>query len=134
MINKKPARRDLAVFGLMLPLCFAVAGFVAWHKTGSAVPPRLIWGVGGALTFVYLALPSLRRPIFVVWGYMTYPLGWVVSHVLLILVFCVVLTPIGLLVRLLSHDPLHRQFDPSAASYWMPHQKTTDFRRYFQQF
>jgi Saxitoxin biosynthesis operon protein SxtJ len=134
MINKKPTRRDLAVFGLMLPLCFAVVGVVVGRKSGSAFLPRLVWGAGGTLTLCYLVLPAVRRPIFIAWSYLTYPLGWIVSHVLLVLIFFVVLTPIGLVVRLLGHDLLHQKFDPSVASYWTPRQKTDDFRRYFQQF
>jgi hypothetical protein len=134
MINKKPTRRDLTVFGLTLPVAFAVAGFVVGRKTGSAILPRLVWGTGGALTTVYFSLSRIRRPIFIFWSYLTYPIGWTVSHILLALIFFIVLTPIGLLVRLRGYDPLERQFDPSAVSYWTPYQKTDDFRRYFQQF
>jgi hypothetical protein len=134
MINKKPTRRDLAIFGLILPVCFAVTGFVIARKTESMILPRLVWGVGGTLTLVYLTLPSLRRSIFVAWGYLTYPINWALSHVLLVAIFWVMLTPIGLLARLLGYDPLHRQFNPSVASYWTPSEKADDFQRYFQQF
>jgi hypothetical protein len=115
-------------------VCFAVTGFVIARKIESTILPRLVWGVGGTLTLVYLTLPSLRRLIFVAWGYLTYPISWVLSHVLLVVIFWVMLTPIGLLARLLGYNPLHRQFNPSAASYWMPRANTDDFRRYFQQF
>lgn len=133
-INTSPGRRELTVFGFVLPVAVALAGLVVSRRVDSATVPALIWGVGGALALVYLVARPLRRPIFVGFSYAAYPIGWVVSHVLLLLIFAVVVTPIALLLRLLGKDPLARRLDPSATSYWTPHQARTDVRRYFQQF
>ena len=46
-----------------------------------------------------------------------FPIGWVVSHLLLGVVYFLVLTPIGLTLRALGRDPLERRFDQSASSY-----------------
>ena len=40
--------------------------------------------------------------------------------ILLVLVFLLLLTPAGLIARLV-HDPLHRQPDPTTDSYWTHH-------------
>jgi hypothetical protein len=50
------------------------------------------------------------------------------------LVFYGLFTPMGLLFRLIGRDPLNRRFDPTAQTYWTPHQTVTDGRRYFRQF
>jgi len=79
-------------------------------------------------------VPSLRRPMFVGWMYAAYPLGFIVSHVLLGLVYFGVVTPIGLLLRAVGHDPMTRRFDRSAKTYWIAREQTRDVRRYFRQF
>ena len=43
------------------------------------------------------------------------PIGLALSHVILGAVFYIVFTPVGLVMRLLGKDPLHRRFDRAAA-------------------
>ena len=66
-------------------------------------------------------------------SYATYPVGFVISHVVLALVYFLVLTPIGLTMRLFGHDPLSRKFDPGARSYWKPRHETKPTESYFNQ-
>jgi len=82
----------------------------------------------------YYAAPALRRPIYLGWMYASYPIGWAVSHVLLAIIYFVVLTPVGLVVRVCGHDPMQRRFDRQAASYWIERQPGGDVKRYFRQF
>lgn len=133
-INKHPARRDLVVFGLALPVLAAVVGALArfrWHAPGAALG---IWVVGAVVTAAYWAIPPLRRLIYLGWVYVTYPIGFVVSHVVLAFAYYVVLTPVGLLMRLFGRDPLKRVFDPAATTYWVVHDDRTDVREYFRQY
>jgi hypothetical protein len=44
-------------------------------------------------------------------------LGWVNTRIILGVVFYGLLTPMGLAMRILGKDPLHRQFDPNSDSY-----------------
>ncbi|WP_375488304.1 SxtJ family membrane protein [uncultured Mycobacterium sp.] len=76
----------------------------------------------------------MRRPIYVGISAAVHPIGWLVSHAILLAVFLLVVTPVALLLRVLGHDPLQRRFDPSTPSYWVPHRPAGDVRRYFQQF
>jgi hypothetical protein len=45
-------------------------------------------------------------------------LGWVNTRLLLGLFFFLLVTPVGLVLRLVRRDPLDRKFDASAATYW----------------
>ena len=58
----------------------------------------------------------------------------VVSYTVLAMVFYLVLTPIGLLMRLVGYDPMSRRFDKDAASYWVPREGSRKVGRYFRQF
>jgi len=133
-INRDPTRRDLAVFGAVLPASFAVLGLIAGHRFGFAAARNGLWAAGIVLTLAYVAVPQLRRPVYVGMSAAGYPIGWLLSHIILLLVFLFVVTPVALLLRMLGHDPMQRRFDPLASSYWVPHRPAGDVRRYFQQF
>ena len=133
-IKSDPQPKDLRVFGLLLPVFFAVFGFVLGHRTGSDAVARATWIAGAVLSAVYLVAPPARRPVFLGWSYATYPIGWLVSHVILGAVYFLVVTPIGLLVRLLADDPMRRRWEPDTASYWIEREPPGDIRRYFRQF
>ena len=118
-INRNPSRRDLAWFGAVLLLFFAVIGAIVGRALTSDVARNVLWGAGAVLALVYYAVPGLRRPMFVGWMYAAYPMGFIVSHLLLGLVYFGVVTPIGLLMRAVGHDPMARRFDRSAPTYWI---------------
>jgi len=42
------------------------------------------------------------------------------TRVILSLTFYLVLTPMGLIMKIFGRDPLNRRFDESAKSYWVP--------------
>ena len=133
-INTDPSKKELRWFGVMLVVfVLAVGALVRWQFDAPAAAQR-IWIAGGVLSMVYVVAPPLRRWIFVGWIYAAFPIGWTVSHVLLASIYYLVFTPIGLLLRLIKGDPLERQLDPSATSYWRPHESLRDVRRYFRQF
>ena len=133
-INRNPSRRDLAWFGAILFVFFIVIGGVIGRALGSDVTRNVLWGAGALLGLAYYAVPGLRRPMFVGWMYAAYPLGFVVSHVLLGLVYFGVVTPIGLLMRAVGHDPMTRRLDRSAPTYWVEREQVSDVKRYFRQF
>ncbi len=43
----------------------------------------------------------------------------VISPLVMGLLFYLTVTPIALIMRAIGKDPLHRQFDPQAKSYWI---------------
>jgi hypothetical protein len=133
-INKNPSKKDLAWFGLIGLAFFGLMGLTVLHKTHSLRSAATVWFVAGGVVAIYYAVPPLRKPIYLGWMYAVYPLGWVMSHILLALVFFGVFAPVALLMRLLSRDPLGIKLDRSASTYWTPHDPGTDPDRYFEQF
>lgn len=134
-VNTEPTSRDLRLFGLLLPPFVALAGLLVVAKTHSGFAAGAVWRAGAALSLVYLLVPRLRRAIFVGWSYLTYPIGWTVSTAILAAVFFMVVTPIGLLARLVGHDPLHRRRSGAPVeSYWERREPERDVESYFRQF
>jgi hypothetical protein len=133
-INKNPSKKELAWFGLLCLGFFGLIGLSILHKTHALRPAVNLWIAAAVGVTIYYAVPAVRKPVYVGWMYAAYPMGWLVSHVLLAITFFGVLAPIGFLMRLVGRDPLARAIDPSASTYWSPHDPGTDPNRYFRQF
>lgn len=133
-VNTQPSERELRTFGVLLPLFVLLAGLSLGRLLHSIVIRRWAWAVGALIAVVYLALPQVRRRVFVGLSYLTYPIGWIVTQVLLTAIFLLVVTPLGLALRLLRKDPLARRIDPAAGSYWVERSTDTKTNSYFNQF
>ena len=90
-----------------------------------------------------MARPAWLRPVHVAWMAAAFPIGWLLAHLLLAAIYFLLITPIGLILRLARRDPLARRIDREAQSYWTPRAdwapraertERTDRERYFRQF
>jgi saxitoxin biosynthesis operon SxtJ-like protein len=134
LIEKRSATRsDLKWFGLLMLAFFAFLGGMSQWR-GHPRSALILWGIGAALALIYYVIPPTKRLMFDLWMGVTYPIGWVLSHLLMVIMFYLVITPIGLLMRLLGRDPMQRAFDRGATSYWVPREGPVASRRYFRQF
>jgi hypothetical protein len=70
-----------------------------WQRSELLVPALII-------QLVSMVAPQVLRPVAIVWFGFAHLLGAVVSRVLLAVVFGLVVTPIGLLRRVLGNDSL----------------------------
>lgn len=133
-INRNPSRGDLAVFGLLWLVFFGLAGAIL-RKKGVPLPWSVgVWGAGGAVALAGLVVPGLMRRVYVGMAYAAFPVGMVVSYTLLLCVYYLVLTPTGLVMRLLGYDTMGRRFDRGATTYWCERRNADTIDRYFKQF
>jgi hypothetical protein len=132
-LRVNPTAKDLKWFGLILFAFFALVGVLVWRVTGSLAWPRAVWGAAATLSLTYYAVRPVRRPMYIGWSYVTYPIGWIVSHALMAVVFFGLFTVVGMLMRLFRYDPLTRTLDRSAQTYWVPHEDQPDVSYYFRQ-
>jgi hypothetical protein len=136
-INKNPSRNELIVFAGLLGLFLGVIGYFC-HKAGNTDMAQTLWyamvpvAVAGVI-LVFIAQPGVKY-IYMGWMYAVFPIGWTVTHLVLALVYYLVLTPIGLAMKLFGYDPMQRTIDKSAPSYWTEHDPSGEPARYFRQF
>lgn len=143
-INWKPNRSQLRGFGWICLVAFgAIGGWIRWrgHVFGVDLQPStavttagVLWIVAVLCGLLAAAAPAALRPLYIGLIVLTYPIGFVVSYVVMAILFYGVMTPIGLIFRLIGRDALDRPFDAQARSYWVRRTPTTDVRRYFRQF
>lgn len=82
--------------------------------------PGLIW-------------PKAMRPVFRLALAVSWPLGWMISHLILALVFGAVFIPLGLVFRLIGRDALLLRVDRRRESYWLPKPQPV-LKNYFTQY
>ena len=133
-IDRNPAPRQLALFGLIWLVFFGVVGAVVLGQTDSVAWAVVLWVLAVAVPLLGWLVPAFMRIVYLGMSYAAFPIGFVLSHVILAAVYYLVLTPVGLLMRPFGYDPMHRRFDPQAKSYWAPRQQDEDVQRYFRQF
>jgi hypothetical protein len=117
-----------------LPLVALVLGGLGWFR--SHTWPAWTWwlaGIGFAAGGVMWLVPQIARPFHLVWNGLGCCIGFVVSNTAVTAVYFLVITPIGLLLRLFGRDPLQRRFERNRGSYWEDAEKTGDAERYFRQ-
>lgn len=114
----KTGTRELRKFGLLVGGVLAVLGLLMWVRGKPHFPWLLAPGV--ALLALGLILPRSLKYVYLAWMSLAILLGFVVSNVLLTLLFLLVITPIGLMARLCRKDFLRLQIRPEASTYWLP--------------
>ena len=133
--NANPSRRELQQFAaIWFPAFWALVGVLVYWRGNAPTIACWIWGVALLITVIGCVRPSFMRCPFVGMLAVTFPIGWVVSHVVLGVTYYAVLTPIGLIMRLLGRDPLSRRFESGAESYWVTRKSAPGTQRYFRQF
>lgn len=93
------------VFGLAMPWLYGHSRSL-WPWIIAAV--LVLWG---------LLLPASLRLVYRAWMSLALVLAKVNSYLLLSLVFIFIISPAGILMRLLGYDPLQRKFLGQAVSY-----------------
>ena len=142
-INFHPDERTLRQFGWIALAGFGLLALCAWngwlvfrHGLGAAREPVTFALLGlGALSAVFsLVLPKANAPLFVGLSVVAFPIGFVLSYVIMATLFYVVIAPVGFVMRLFGMDPMDRRFLPKATTYWLDARPTRAKADYFKQF
>jgi len=121
---------------------FAAAWLVFFLAVGGhryLVRDQHAWGLAAGFLAVVVGVLGLSRPAAVRWLFvgamvLAFPVGWLMSQVMLALMFYGIVTPLALLFRLRGRDLLARKPAPDRPSFWTPKQTPEDLRSYFRQY
>ena len=104
-------------FGIVFAVFFALVG-LAPLRAGRPVRWSAL-AAGAGFLIVALVKPSWLRYANRVWTKLGLLIGRVVSPVVTALLFFLVVTPMGFLMRVSGKDPLRLSSEPGASSYWI---------------
>lgn len=115
-----PDRRQLRNFGLttgsIVVLLFGL--LLPWLL--SHAWPRWPWILAGVLGGLGLVAPMLLAPVYTVWMKFGQVMGAINTRIILGLFFYLIVTPIGLAMRLFRWDPLRRRMTATETSHRVP--------------
>jgi uncharacterized membrane protein len=134
-VNWNPDRKQLRLFGVgALAILTIVAILLHWLRDLPTPWAVALSAAGLVIFLVSLASPLLARVIYVSLTAATLPIGIVISFILMAAFYYLLLTPVGLVFRLIGRDPLRRRFDRNATTYWIARRPPETSDRYFHQF
>ena len=131
-INPAPSRSQLAVFAVAWTASLGILGYML--PSGGFPLRSLLWGLALVVPLLGLAVRGFMRGAYLASAYAALPIGLVMSYLILGVIYYLVITPTGLILRFAGHDPLERRFDRARGSYWTARNEPEDINRYLQQF
>ena len=134
-INWNPENKELRNFGNIAVAASIILSLLLYlfkHLSMSWI--MVIISIGFVIFLSSLISSKITRIIYLSLTLLTFPIGWIISFLVLGIFYFLIITPIGLLFRLIGHDPLNRKFEPTVKSYWLTRQPPDKPDRYFHQF
>lgn len=142
-INFNPDTKTLRQFGAIAFIGFGILAALAYYEKlifsfglGQArMPLVMVFAALGTIAALFsLVAPRANRVLYVGLTLLAFPIGFVLSYVIMGTLFFLIIGPIALLFRLLGRDPMHRRYDPKSVSYWVEVRNTRDKESYFHQY
>ncbi len=130
MIKSNREDKELRTFAFTLSCALGfLGGFVLWRKDETGF---LLWGIGFVILLVGLIRPTLLKAIQKGWMKLAFLMGFFMTHLVLALMYYLVFTPVGLVMRALGKDPLRLKHDRNAKSYWLKRPRTEFTRERYE--
>jgi hypothetical protein len=95
----------IMLFGLLLPL-YADKNFPLWPFV-----------IGGVLSAFALILPKLLKFVYIPWMKLGHGLGFINTRIILGVIFFVLITPLGFVMRRFGYNPMTKGYDPQLTTY-----------------
>tara|TARA_B100000989_G_scaffold292742_1_gene269123 strand:+ start:908 stop:1300 length:393 start_codon:yes stop_codon:yes gene_type:complete len=116
--NKLPSNRS---FGIVFFLVFFVIGIYPLIKDGDL----RIWSLIISIIFLILGLlnSSILYPLNRIWMKFGYLLGAIIAPIVMALIFFGVVTPTGILMKIVGKDLLNLKKKKNKKTYWIKKEK-----------
>ena len=125
------AASSTARFARLALVCLGFTALV----TQVLVVRELLHLSGGNELVLGLALPMALKPFQLAWMTLAILMGWVMTRLILFVLFYLVFTPVGLIARLFGKKFFPTSFDTSADSYWITRERvvteTSDYEKQY---
>jgi hypothetical protein len=110
--DKKTLKRFAVTMGVVF---IGITVFILMkHRYIAKIP----FTISAIFFLLAIFLPSILKPVYFIWMKLAFILGWVNTRVILIIVFYLIFTPVGLLMRLFGNDSLDLKIEKNRTSYW----------------
>ena len=123
-------KQDLRDFGFKLALGLNILGCIMFYRHKG----HFIWfsGIGSIILILSLLYPRLLRPIKQVLDMIIFSIKWLITMVSMVIVFYLIITPLGILLRFFKKDLLDQKIKKGVPSYWMEKKEASFSREYYE--
>jgi hypothetical protein len=133
-INQKPSDKQVKSLGFIaLVMCNVIGGMLLVSDKISVKAFMFLSLLGFVVYSLSWVFPKLIKLIYLILAFVTFPIGWLIGHLIISFVYYCIITPFALTFRFLGHDVLCRRHDSHADTYWISHKKRSD-KDYLHQF
>jgi hypothetical protein len=131
--NIKSNKSEWKKFGMTMGIILTIIGFyLIWKKNNNYYYPL---SFAAAFFITGLFLSSLLKPVYKAWMILSVVMGFIVNKIIMVIIFYLLLTPLGLVASLTGKKFLDMNIDKNAKSYWIAREKTqklkSDYERQF---
>ena len=111
---------------------FAVIGTITFLRHKGIY--LMFYSLAG-LFLLGVLVPPLARILHFIWMKLAFCIEWVVTRFIMCVIFYLIFTPLGLMMKLLGKDLLDKKIEKGRASYWKEktksHFKPADYEKQF---
>jgi len=136
--NPDLATRRLFAKSLVIgfPIISVLFLLILWIHTGAwqTKVPLVIFGCGAGAGLLFWFIPQVSKPFYIIWYSLACTIGFVFGNFLLGVLYYLLITGFGLVMRFAKRDPLNRNFDRDKKTYWRDAQQSDNAKRYFNQY
>ena len=110
-------KKQIRKFGLIALIFFGIlCGLGIWRNK---LLPTYLFGFLSVLGIGFVIVPFPLKPVYDAWLRLAHLIGRMITNLILILIYYFVITPAGLIKRLLGGKPLPMTPEKNTSSYWV---------------
>lgn len=118
--NIRSEKSDLRKFGITIGIVLGFLSGLLWLRGKDAY--IIIVFISIVFILTGLIMPVILKPIQKAWMSFAIVLGWFMTRLILSILFYFIISPIGLIARLLGKKFLNLDFKEKKESYWIEKQ------------
>jgi len=114
--NIRKDNKAIRDFGILIGFILLIIAGILFYKERESYELIILLGVTSI--GIGLGKPIILKPFYSVWMYFSVVLGWLMTRLILGLLFYVVVSPIGFISRLFGKEFLELKDSSLNSSYW----------------
>ena len=131
--NIKGSKSDWKKFGITMGVILTIIGLYLLWKNNDYF--KYFFFVAAAFFIIGLLLPAALKYVYKAWMSLAVVMGFIMTRVIMIIIFYLLVTPIGLIASITGKKFLDMKIDQNAKSYWLARDKSlkvkADYERQF---
>lgn len=122
--SKFNSKSEWRKFGIILGIILAIVATILLIKARGVY--IYFYGAGFLSILAGLVVPIVVKPVFILFMYISHVMGWLMTRLILGILFYLVITPMGWLGKLFGQRFLDLKFPAKQESYWLETDKLID--------